>query len=109
MRIEAVLPPDEAPVTLDCRLYRTCLSLLETAHRYGYGKMENYQKKGMHDRIIPRDVYQDHYMVMREKYKHLVNHWQEETDPLKHVFEVTEGHEKFVPYEITRKLESPRI
>ena len=71
------------------RLYRTCLALLETLHRYGWGAMTNYKKRVLHDCLVPREQYQDLYLVMRERHKHLVDTWQEVTDPLKHVFEVS--------------------
>ena len=87
LRIEAVVLPD-TPLDLNSRLYRTALALLETLHRYGWGAMTHYQKRVKHDCVIPREVYQDLYLVMRERYKHLVSEWKESTDPLKHVFEV---------------------
>lgn len=71
------------------RIFRTCLALLETLHRYGWGAMTNYKKRVNHDCIIPRDEYQDLYLLMRERHKHLVHTWQESTDPFKHVFEVS--------------------
>jgi len=64
------------------------LALLETLHRYGWGAMTHYQKRVKHDCVIPRETYQDLYLVMRERYKYLVSGWKESTDPLKHVFEV---------------------
>jgi tRNASer (uridine44-2'-O)-methyltransferase len=87
LRIEAVPLPG---TSLDpgARLYRTCLSLLETLHRYGWGALTNYKKRVAHDVLVPRETYQDLYLVMRERHKHLINDWQEVTDPLKHVFEV---------------------
>ncbi|KAI0963810.1 hypothetical protein AcW1_000783 [Taiwanofungus camphoratus] len=86
LRIE-VVPLPSTPTDTDSRLYRTCLALLETLHRYGWGAMTNYRKRVMHDCIVPREAYQDLYLVMRERHKHLVETWQEVTDPLKHVFE----------------------
>ena len=50
--------------------------------------MTSYKKRVNHDRIIPREEYQDLYLLMRERHKHLVANWHESTDPLKHVFEV---------------------
>ena len=50
--------------------------------------MTNYKKRVLHDCLVPREVYQDLYLIMRERHKHLVDTWQEVTDPLKHVFEV---------------------
>ncbi|KAF9785509.1 hypothetical protein BJ322DRAFT_1194311 [Thelephora terrestris] len=69
------------------RIFRTCLALLEALNRYGWGAMTNYKKRVNHDCIVPREEYQDLYLLMRERHKHLVNTWQESTDPLKHVFE----------------------
>jgi tRNASer (uridine44-2'-O)-methyltransferase len=88
IRIEA-LPLPDTPISITSRLYRTSLSLLETVHRYGWGALNNYQKRVAHDNILPRETYQDLYLVMRERHKHLVGTWQEKTDPRKHVFEVS--------------------
>ena len=87
LRIEATPLPG---TSLDpgARLYRTCLSLLETLHRYCWGALTHYKKRVAHDVLVPRETYQDLYLVMRERHKHLVNDWREVTDPLKHVFEV---------------------
>ncbi|KAH9847366.1 DUF1613-domain-containing protein [Lenzites betulinus] len=86
IRIEAD-PFPSTPTGLDSRLYRTCLALLDTVHRYGWGSLTNYKKRVQHDCIIGREAYQDLYLVMRKRHKHLINEWQEVTDPLKHVFE----------------------
>ncbi|KAI0788584.1 DUF1613-domain-containing protein [Abortiporus biennis] len=82
-----VVPLPGTPTDINSRLYRTSLALLETLHRYGWGAMTHYKKRVMHDCIVPREPYQDLYLVMRERHKHLVDTWQEVTDPLKHVFE----------------------
>jgi len=87
LRVEVVAFPD-VPLDPNSRIYRTCLALLETLHRYGWGAMTSYKKRVNHDCIIPREEYQDLYLVMRERHKHLVGTWKESTDPLKHVFEV---------------------
>ncbi|RPD64925.1 DUF1613-domain-containing protein [Lentinus tigrinus ALCF2SS1-6] len=86
LRIE-IEPLPGTSTDLNSRIYRTCLALLDTLHRYGWGTLTNYKKRVHHDCIIPREEYQDLYLVMRERHKHLVNEWQEVTDPLKHVFE----------------------
>lgn len=86
LRIE-VLPLPGISTDPTSRLYRTCLALLETLHRYGWGALTNYKKRVVHDCLVPREEYQDLYLVMRERYKHLVATWKEVTDPLKHVFE----------------------
>ncbi|TFK61863.1 DUF1613-domain-containing protein [Pluteus cervinus] len=89
LRIEAQLlllsPPTNTSPT--SRFYRTSLALIKTLHRYAWGALTNYQKRVLHDCLIPRDRYQDLYLVMRERYKGLVKDWVEVTDPLKHVFE----------------------
>ncbi|KAI6017128.1 hypothetical protein EDC04DRAFT_483270 [Pisolithus marmoratus] len=89
--IEAVLPPSSPnpphPPDPNSRLYRTCLALLDTVHRYGWGALTHYRKRVHHDVLVPREEYQDLYLVLRERYKHLVGQWKEATDPAKHVFE----------------------
>lgn len=50
--------------------------------------MTNFKRRVNHDCIVPREEYQDFYLVMRERHKQLVGEWKESTDPLKHVFEV---------------------
>ncbi|KLO11796.1 DUF1613-domain-containing protein [Schizopora paradoxa] len=88
IRIEVITLPDAPdPADINSRLYRTCLALLETLHRYCWGALTNYKKRVQHDCLVSREEYQDLYLILREKYKHLVEQWQEATDPLKHVFE----------------------
>jgi tRNASer (uridine44-2'-O)-methyltransferase len=91
LRIE-VIPLPGTSLDPGARLYRTCLSLLETLHRYCWGALTHYKKRVAHDVLVPRETYQDLYLVMRERHKHLVNDWREVTDPLKHVFEVRRAH-----------------
>lgn len=86
LRIE-VIPLPGTPTDPDSRLYRTSLALLDTLHRYLWGALTHYQKRVQHDVLIPREVYQDVYLKMRERHKGIVNSWREATDPLKHVFE----------------------
>ncbi|GLB39006.1 putative predicted AdoMet-dependent methyltransferase [Lyophyllum shimeji] len=86
LRIE-VVPLPGTPTDPNSRLYRTCLALLDTLDRYGWGALTNYKKRVVHDCLVPREPYQDLYLIMRERHKHLVDTWQEVTDPLKHVFE----------------------
>ncbi|KAF5324150.1 hypothetical protein D9619_011306 [Psilocybe cf. subviscida] len=69
------------------RLYRTSLALLETVYRYCWGVITQYKKRVVHDALVPRERYQDLYLIMRERHKGLVDTWKEVTDPLKHVFE----------------------
>ncbi|KAH7908397.1 hypothetical protein BJ138DRAFT_1012903 [Hygrophoropsis aurantiaca] len=82
-----VTPLPNVPTDPGSRLYRTSLALLDTLHRYGWGALTNYQKRVQHDCIVPREIYQDVYLLMRARHKHLVDEWREATDPLKHVFE----------------------
>ncbi|KAG9015950.1 tRNA(Ser) Um(44) 2'-O-methyltransferase [Tulasnella sp. 427] len=49
--------------------------------------MSGYQKKAQHDVIVDKNEYQDFYLVMRERFKSVVEGWTLDTDPLKHVFE----------------------
>ncbi|KAF8067973.1 DUF1613 domain-containing protein [Lyophyllum atratum] len=86
LRIE-VIPLPGTPTDPNARLYRTCLALLDTLDRYGWGALTNYKKRVIHDCLVPREPYQDLYLIMRERHKHLIDTWQEVTDPLKHVFE----------------------
>ncbi|KAJ7368995.1 hypothetical protein DFH08DRAFT_928974 [Mycena albidolilacea] len=87
IRIEVVPLSSEDPIDLGSRLYRTSLSLLDALHRYGWGALTNYKKRVHHDCVVPREPYQDLYLIMRERFKGLVDTWVESTDPLKHVFE----------------------
>ena len=98
LRIEA-LPLPGTSLDPGARLYRTCLSLLDTLHRYGWGALTHYKKRVLHDVLLPRETYQDLYLVMRERHKHLVDNWHEVTDPLKHVFEVRHIPSHFLPPE----------
>ncbi|KAI0266834.1 hypothetical protein BC834DRAFT_969341 [Gloeopeniophorella convolvens] len=86
LRIDAV-PHPGTPLDPAARLHRTCRALLEALHRYGWGAATQYRKRVAHDVLVPREAYQDLYLVMRERHKHLVASWREATDPLKHVFE----------------------
>jgi tRNASer (uridine44-2'-O)-methyltransferase len=88
LRVE-VVPLSGTPMDMNSRLYRTCLALLDTLHRYGWGVVTKYKKRIAHDCLVPREAYQDLYLVMRERHKHMVKEWQEVTDPLKHVFEAS--------------------
>ncbi|KAG8900397.1 tRNA(Ser) Um(44) 2'-O-methyltransferase [Tulasnella sp. 403] len=89
---------DESHVDPTSRLSRICSSLAESVWRIGFGKRIGYQKKMRHDVgpasdgflgqvVIDRNEYQDFYLVMRERYKAIVESWSLDTDPLKHVFE----------------------
>ncbi|KAH7107609.1 hypothetical protein BKA62DRAFT_683928 [Auriculariales sp. MPI-PUGE-AT-0066] len=87
LRIEAVPLSSDSPLTLESRLYRTSLVLLETVHRYCFGAVTNWQKRVRHDILVPREQFQDLYLTMRGRYQNLVQDWVEETDPQKHCYE----------------------
>ncbi|WWD04198.1 hypothetical protein V865_002265 [Kwoniella europaea PYCC6329] len=53
------------------RLYRTCLALLETLHKHGYGQLVGYQKRRVHDIIVPRDNFQDLYLTLKDRHRSL--------------------------------------
>jgi tRNASer (uridine44-2'-O)-methyltransferase len=70
------------------RTVRIALHLLQTAHKHAHGVMNGYIKRVEHDRVVPRVVFQDTYIRLKQKYaKDLVAGWAEKTDPTKHVFE----------------------
>ena len=75
----------------DSRTYRIALTLLNTLLRYGKGQDpdKKYVKRVHHDTLIRREQLQDLYLVLKEKYTWIINEWREQTDPLKHVFEVS--------------------
>jgi tRNASer (uridine44-2'-O)-methyltransferase len=93
--LEAI-PPDtafdsaKAYYPEDSRTYRTALNLLTMLNKHGKGrnKAQAYQKRVYHDTIVPREEFQDLYLVLKEKYAWIMNDWKENTDPVKHVFEV---------------------
>ncbi|OCF42582.1 hypothetical protein I317_03567 [Kwoniella heveanensis CBS 569] len=60
-----------SPPTPDDRLYRTCLGLLERVYKHGYGQLVGYQKRRVHDVIVARDNFQDLYLVLKDRHKHL--------------------------------------
>lgn len=64
-----VVPFEATPLDINSRLYRTCLALLETLHRYGWGATHDFKKRVHHDQIIPRDEYQvSSYRLRRLNY-----------------------------------------
>ncbi|GAB7342071.1 hypothetical protein MBLNU457_g0353t1 [Dothideomycetes sp. NU457] len=84
-----IRPFESTPLSsLQPRLDRTCLNLLQTIHKHGRGQQAGYQKRVHHDQIIPQQAFQDTYARLKQKYaKSLINDWVEQTDPTKHVFE----------------------
>ncbi|KAJ9094412.1 hypothetical protein QFC21_005951 [Naganishia friedmannii] len=53
------------------RTYRTCLHLLETLHKHGWGRITGYQKRVVHDVIVEKTSFQDLYLILKERHKHL--------------------------------------
>ncbi|KAK8849703.1 hypothetical protein IAR55_005038 [Kwoniella newhampshirensis] len=53
------------------RLRRTCLALLERLYKHGYGQLVGYQKRKVHDVVVPRDSFQDLYLVLKDRHRHL--------------------------------------
>ncbi|KAF7352279.1 DUF1613-domain-containing protein [Mycena venus] len=104
IRIEVVPLSSDSSMDPGSRLYRTGLSLLDALHRYGWGALTNYKKRVHHDCIVPREPYQDLYLIMRERFKGLVDTWAESTDPLKHVFEASRHSSSF-----SGKTPTPRL
>lgn len=73
---------------LSDRIFRIAHHLGETAYKHSCGAKAGYKKRVHHDIIIPKVVFQDKYIDLKNKYsKELVGNWVESTDPKKHVFE----------------------
>lgn len=74
--------------TLDTKLSRTGLRLLQTIFKHGQGQFAGYEKRVHHDQIIPQRQYQETYTRLKTAYgRKLSEQWVEVTDPGKHVFE----------------------
>ena len=62
--------------------------LLKKLVKFGHGVATGYQKRVHHDQLVPKVAFQNTYHRLKEKYaRYWVEHWTEETDPSKHVFE----------------------
>lgn len=46
---------------------------------------------------MPKEEYQDLYMIMRDQFKDIADSWHEATDASKHVFEVFSTHVSPIP------------
>lgn len=74
--------------SMESKLSRTGLRLLQTIHKHGEGQFAGYEKRVHHDQIIPQRRYQDTYTRLKTAYgRKLSEQWVEVTDPGKHVFE----------------------
>lgn len=70
------------------RPIRIAYRLLATAMKHSKGAMNGYTKRVNHDQVVPKQLFQDRYILLKQKYaKFLVDNWSESTDPRKHVFE----------------------
>lgn len=70
------------------RVFRIAHHLGETAYKHSCGAKAGYKKRVHHDLIVPKVVFQDKYIDLKNRYsKVLVQNWVESTDPKKHVFE----------------------
>ncbi|KAI4126153.1 MAG: hypothetical protein LQ338_003893 [Usnochroma carphineum] len=79
--------PDES-FPLSDRLFRTAHHLLSTLHKHGQGILDGYTKRVLHDQIISQRRVQDTYTRLKASHaKRLCDHWAEQTDSSKHVFE----------------------
>jgi tRNASer (uridine44-2'-O)-methyltransferase len=84
------IPLDDPSAALpSSRLFKTCVVLLDTISKHGWGLFNGYKKRVVHDTIVQKETYQDLYYVMKEKYKYLKDEWMESTDATKNVFEVS--------------------
>ena len=73
---------------LSDRLLRTAHHLLSTLRKHGQGTLNGYTKRVHHDQIIPQQRVQDTYTRLKAAHaKRLCDHWAEQTDSSKHVFE----------------------
>ncbi|KAL8763473.1 MAG: hypothetical protein Q9194_007337, partial [Teloschistes cf. exilis] len=81
------LSPEEAHPLPD-RLLRTAHHLLATLHKHGQGTLNGYEKRVHHDQIISQQRVQNTYTRLKATHAgRLCDHWAEQTDSSKHVFE----------------------
>ncbi|KAI4136437.1 MAG: hypothetical protein L6R39_007785 [Caloplaca ligustica] len=81
-----LFPEDSLP--LSDRSLRTAHHLLSTLHKHGQGTLNGYTKRVHHDQIISQQRVQDTYTRLKATHaKRLCDHWAEQTDSSKHVFE----------------------
>ncbi|KAL8729105.1 MAG: hypothetical protein Q9166_004936 [cf. Caloplaca sp. 2 TL-2023] len=78
----------EQSFPLSDRLLRTAHHLLSTLHKHGQGTLNGYTKRVHHDQLISQQRVQDTYTRLKATHaKRLCDHWAEQTDSSKHVFE----------------------
>ncbi|KAI9737882.1 MAG: tRNA(Ser) Um(44) 2'-O-methyltransferase [Cirrosporium novae-zelandiae] len=83
-----LLFPPPSPQELTPRLVKTASNLLTTIAKHSHNQQSGYQKRVIHDTIIPQKRLQDTYTRLKLTHaKRLSSSWVESTDPSKHVFE----------------------
>jgi tRNASer (uridine44-2'-O)-methyltransferase len=81
-------PTTPSPLPADDRLARTALMLLKVQHMHSWGTAHDYVKRVHHDVLVPRVLYLDTYLALKERHTaRLIATWAETTNPAKHVFE----------------------
>ena len=65
---DSLLSDDSAVQT---RLSRTLLALLERVYHHAFGLSVGYTKRMQHDVVVARDSFQDLYLVLKERHRHL--------------------------------------
>lgn len=87
----STIPPGQPFWPPTSRTYRTALQLLSLIAKHGKARASSadYVKRIHHDKIVPREMYQDLYTEIKPKYVWILKEWKESTDPLKHLFEVS--------------------
>ncbi|MCJ1335792.1 tRNA(Ser) Um(44) 2'-O-methyltransferase [Bachmanniomyces sp. S44760] len=79
---------DSQQFPLPPKLLRTAHHLLSTLYRHGQGALRGYTKHAHHDQLISQQRVQDRYTELKGKFaRKLCDHWVEQTEPSKHVFE----------------------
>lgn len=70
------------------RCIRIAMRLIQTSQKHSQGTKDGYEKRVVHDVVVPKEAFQNRYISLKKKYSSsLVNQWTEKTDPKKHVFE----------------------
>lgn len=73
---------------LNDRSIRIAMRLMLTSRKHSQGSKDGYEKRVLHDLVVPKESFQNRYISLKKKYSSsLVNLWAEKTDPKKHVFE----------------------
>lgn len=79
---------DFKQLDVNSRTIRIAFRLLQTAMKHSKGVMNGYEKRVQHDLVVSKVLFQNRYITLKKKYSQfLIDNWQENTDPKKHVFE----------------------